>query len=156
MVALVGIPLAVLLGVIGLAKKYPIEEGTGIGGWLVVPGLGLCLAPLLLARVTLVGLMEADWQEMPASEIAGGSALGAMLVGFVVACEVQAAVTFFRRRRVFPWVWTAVNGFVMLFVILIAIGRPDVRMSALFVATWTIGWSIYMFSSRRAKATFVR
>jgi hypothetical protein len=38
MVAFLGIPVAVLLGAICLAKKYPVESRTGIGGWLVVPG----------------------------------------------------------------------------------------------------------------------
>jgi hypothetical protein len=75
MVAFLGTPVAVLLGAICLAKKYPVESGTGIGGWLVVPGLGVCLMPVLLAWVTVVSLMEADWQEMPAAEIAGDSAL---------------------------------------------------------------------------------
>jgi uncharacterized protein DUF2569 len=156
MVAFLGIPVAVLVGAICLAKKYPVESGTGIGGWLVVPGIGVCLMPVLLAWVTVVSLMEADWQEMPAAEIAGGSALAAILVGFLAACDVQTAVMFFRRRRLFPWAWMAVHGLVMLFVILIAVEHPDARLSALVMTSWTIGWSIYMFSSRRAKATFVR
>jgi hypothetical protein len=77
----------------------------------------------------------------------------AILVGFLAACHVQTAVMFFQRRRLCPWVWMAVRRLVMLFVILM---HPDARLSALVVTSWTIGWSIDMFSSRRVKATFVR
>jgi hypothetical protein len=72
-----------------LAKKYPPDVGGGIGGWLVIVGIGVCITPLYPAAETIQALGQNKW--------------GTVVLGTLVTIwAVVNAVLFFQRKRHFP------------------------------------------------------
>lgn len=132
----------------------------GIGGWLVLPAIGLVLGPAFAGILLIAGLRE------PVLEIASYGGLGdifalelVLIIGLIVLA-VYAATLFFRRR------WNAPRTVIVLLVVglvvsgvLVAFGfvaGPQVlRLIFGILAVGAAIWIPYFRVSKRVQATFV-
>lgn len=145
----------------------------GLGGWLTLVGLGVCLAPVVIL-VGFAGILPsfrtATWASLTSP---GGGAYHAMwapallfefainLAMIVFACLL--ILLFFRRKRVFPaafvvFLWAQVA--MILLDGMLAAAIPGVADGGTYdglprqVGVAVI-WGAYMFRSQRVRATFV-
>ena len=149
---------------------------SGIGGWLILVAIGLCLTPLRIGAEIIQGaraLEPVAWRAVttPGSP-AYHSLLGPLIVGEMVANVALLAWTcvllylFFTTRRAFP---RAMIGFL---IVRVAIQMADIFVArSIPVAAASIGprvygsvganllvvfvWVPYFLKSRRVAATFV-
>ncbi len=151
------------------------DSPQGLGGWLVLPAIGLVVSPLLIGNTLndLAGAMSAGtWAALTTFGGANYHTLWAplLLVELVVnlgelVFAVLLLVLFFQRRTCFP---KLMIGFYIAAAVFQGI---DVMMSSLLpavpvtikdygtlvrVVISSIIWSAYLLRSRRVKATFVR
>lgn len=149
----------------------------GLRGWLILVGVGFCLAPLRILK-DMIGnakAMEADiWSRLTTPGSPAYHPLWApVLIGELVVnvgllgLSVLAIYLFFRRRRAFPRVAIGflAAGVVVLVADLLAVrmipaaaaqlGGPDV-LKLLQPAIAAAIWIPYFLVSRRVRATFVR
>ncbi|MBX3745380.1 MAG: DUF2569 family protein [Verrucomicrobiae bacterium] len=151
---------------------------SGIGGWLILLGIGVCISPL----VRLHGLWGARegffsmevWRAVttPGSE-AYHPAFGALLVfevtinTWLLSLNLLAITLFFRRHRVFPAVMmTLLIGNALFLGIDEVWGNtiPSVAENAdtaskrdlIRAGVAAVIWTTYLLRSRRVTATFVR
>lgn len=145
----------------------------GLGGWLILVGIGVCLSPALI----LVGFAEilpsfrsSTWASLTTP---GGGAFHAMwapallfefagnLAMVVFACLL--IVLYFRRRRVFPAAFVVFLWAQALMIALdgmLAAALPGVTEGGAYdglsrQAGAAVIWTAYMFRSERVRATFV-
>lgn len=145
----------------------PNWEPSGIGGWLIFPIIGLCLAPYFYVKgiAELMGVIQGlDFAAVP-----DGLKLSVFTELFVNACImcawVYAAYALFRKKRIFPRLFSALAVIGMSFVII------DIIVAASVFAVPPTGndyaaivkqivsaiiWVPYMFQSVRVKNTFTR
>jgi len=153
---IVGIPIAIFLAV----KKFSRQTGdedelVGIGGWLVLVAIGVCITPFILGWQMWQAILTNDWSGMNAVQIGvGGAAMGAF-AAIAVGWAVYNAVLFFRRRRIFPRSWIALNCLILIVAIIGVVFDPKEAAGLGGVIFWTVVWGVYLLRSRRAKATFV-
>jgi hypothetical protein len=154
---IMGIPVAIVLAVRKFSRRVGDErEFVGIRGWLLVVAIGVCITPFILAWQIWQTLISNDWSGMPPVQIGIGGAIVGLIGGALVGWGVYNAVLFFRRRRIFPWAWTGLNGVLVLVAVIGAISDPKEAAGLSSIVFWTVVWGVYLFRSRRAKATFVR
>jgi hypothetical protein len=153
-VILVGIPVAIWRATTRFARKHPDRQG--IGGWLLVVGLGVVLAPFILAWQTLNAFRYADWTGMEPFQIVVGRLLMGLFGGLFVVWSIYNAVLFFQRHRWFPWAWLGLNGLLTGVTVVMAIFDPESRAGLFSLLYWTVIWGAYLFRSQRVKNTFVR
>jgi len=164
-----------------LSADLTLEEQKlrGLGGWLILVGIGLCLGPVI--RIATLGqnwegyLSIQTWQSvaLPQGELYHplyGPLLIFELLGNTVllGLNMLALCLFFSKRRAFPKVYIALMVFNGVFLVLDDLGCAQIPslhsgnadpkqysagVRALFYA---ILWSTYMLKSRRVKATFVK
>jgi hypothetical protein len=152
----------------------PDDKLAGLGGWLILVGLNVCIRPVLLARTivssasyysatfwanhTVPGGINYDplWAPTLLYELVANLAL--LVFGSWLVLE------FFQRRRRFPSLFillTAASLAVDLADGLIAHGIPAVQAKGIdWVARgrellFLLVWSLYMVKSRRVRSTFV-
>jgi hypothetical protein len=150
---------------------------SGIGGWLYLVALGLCLTPVRLVLETVRGLRVLDPATWHAVTTPGRPAyhplFGPLIVGEVAANGILLLWTFgllylfFTRRRIFPPVM------VTFLIVRVLIQAADLLVALLIpVAAAAIGpsvysalggslvlvlvWVPYFLRSRRVDNTFVR
>jgi hypothetical protein len=151
----------------------------GLGGWLVLVGIGLCVAPIV--RIVSIGQHWESYFSLQIWELVTmpTSASYHPLYGPLLIYEVFSNIImfglnlftlclFFKKHRAFPKVFIALALCNALFLILDHIGGgmiPSIYSSknhakgqsdvirALFYA---VIWISYMLKSRRVKATFVK
>ncbi len=151
----------------------------GLGGWLILVGIGLCLGPLI--RLGTIGqnwegyFSVHVWQTvaMPQGELYHplyGPLLMFELLGNTVllALNFLALGLFFSRRRAFPRSYIALLSLNAVFLILDNIGCAQIPSLASTApaakagaeggraALFAIIWCSYMLKSRRVKATFTK
>jgi len=133
-----------------------------IGGWLIVPAIGLVLSPISLLFYISSEIMPA-FTAVPLSETSGEFRtyllLDLLLNLLVFAYTIVVAVLFFKRRRVAPKLVMSLYLLNLLFII----GERFVFMS-LNELQWIIGiingivpsliWIPYFLLSKRVQATF--
>src|SRR5690606_4028765 len=178
--------LALGLGAWGALRLYrydpeprPGEAGdpVGIRGWLLLPALGAIVSPVLLGYIVFAWLpfVDADvWYNLPnvVNETHRAWAHAALLVlvplGVVVfIASIAVAVLFFRKRTSAPaayivlqWVGAGFVGAMLWWSISTGLDTETTAAGAISelvrdLAT-TVLWTLYMLSSRRVRATFVR
>lgn len=143
----------------------------GIGGWLIVPGIGLALAPIgfvFLVFGTIVFLISQDvsalWNRDPAIVLMGLLELLGYLVIGVLACK--ASYVFFKKKLTAPKLVERLGiaefAFETIRSVLHAIisgGGAEVWIGAflrVFAGAIALGvWVAYFEMSRRVQATFV-
>lgn len=150
----------------------------GLGGWLFLIGLGLCLAPLM--KVFTIGQNWGGyfsievWQAvaMPLGE--NYHPLYAPLLMFellgntiMLGLNVLALCLFFTRRRAFPNLFITLALGNAVFLVLDDVGCAFIpflhssadgknHSDAIRAVFYAIIWSAYMVKSRRVKATFTK
>ena len=143
---IVGIPVAIVLAVRKWGRGTDGEaQLVGIGGWLVLVAIGVCLTPLLLFGETVQALDKADH-------------VTAVVSGALGIWGVVNAVLFFKHKRHFPKAWIALNVVLAVLIVLGTLVESDTSAKAQAVGPlfWTVVWVAYMLRSRRVKATFVQ
>jgi hypothetical protein len=189
--AIAPLPLAVLLGAfalgawIAIRKVYrwdplppppPSTYFSGLGGWLILPMLHMCIIPIVL--LVLLGSLsmfaEANVWRGLAEMVEPGMGESAqymllVLLG-VTAClfpvSVAGTVLFFRKRTSAPALyisiaWATVGLGVLVGYLLIEAGLDTETPKAKFFTETvrdtlgTLIWTLYMLRSQRVKATFV-
>lgn len=143
------------------------EENTTIGGWLVLPLIGLVLSPILTIGVggqELEALQSPIWPDVerkyPGATLLVQSELVAFL--FLVILDIVCLVMFLRRKRSTPrWMITLYALNVVAAIGVGAIGA--VILPRTVSATWAgqallsaIIWIAYFCKAKRVRATFVR
>lgn len=126
-----------------LAKKYPPDVGGGIGGWLVIVGIGVCITPLYPAAETIQALGQNKW---------GTAVLGTL----VTIWAVVNAVLFFQRKRHFPKAYIGLLVVLSVLIIVAALYESGSLKSAIAPTFWKLVEIVYILQSRRVKATFVQ
>lgn len=141
---------------------------TGIGGWLLVPAVGLVIAPIRMAVdiVQAFGLLGEYLREGPAAIATtdGAFIIGVILVEIpLIAFQAWVATLFFRKKRLLPNAMTAliITRVAWAIIPLVAadmiagddgVGAPGYVAAALIMAAI---WIPYFRTSRRVKNTFV-
>jgi len=148
-----------------VAKEKKVKKG--IGGWLILPAIGVALNPLLtlISLVNGVSLLDSRAAGMyPAIKTyAGLVILGGL---FFLVFSIVLAVQFFRKKarakRTFIWylVSVAVFRFLILLVVMGGGTFPDELVLGAFAdfAIWFLPmmiWIPYFLRSKRVKNTFV-
>jgi transglutaminase-like putative cysteine protease len=147
----------------------PPANLVGLGGWLIVVGLGLIFR-LITQLVTLVrdhqNWFDARvWEQNPAG-IRMSSSVALVLQLGLVALFIVTLISFFRKQRLFPVLFVANFGAVLLFHIADAVvygTQAEWTQELSYTLGSNIGslivpaciWLPYIYSSRRVKATFV-
>jgi len=150
----------------------------GLGGWLVLVGIGLCLAPLI--RIVTIGqnwegyFSNQVWQTLAMPQGASyhplyGPLLILELLGnmLLLGMNVLAICLFFTKRRAFPNFYIALILGNAVFVILDEVGCAMIpslaatasgknHTQAFRAVFYALIWSFYMVKSRRVKATFIK
>ncbi len=155
------------------------EEGAlvGLGGWLVLPILGLFIAPIRLGFMLWTGHLpiftDGTWELLTSAGSASHHFLWAPLLVFEVAgnltmitlCAV-ALVLAFRRSRRFPGLMVGYYLFALVFAVADTIAAEAIPGIAELSETESLGdvgraiiaagiWVPYMLLSKRVRATFV-
>jgi hypothetical protein len=153
-------------------------ELQGLGGWLILVGFGLCMAPIVRASQLLKeweGFFSIEtWQAfaMPGSEqyhALFGPVLAFEVLGncFLLGTNVALICFFFGKRRLFPKLFIA---FILSNALFLVVDEGVVGLlpsvvdpqgtsthSEVFKAVFqAIIWSLYMVKSRRVRTTFVQ
>ena len=150
---------------------------SGVGGWLYLVALGLCLTPVRLVAEIVRGLRPLDPATWHAVTTPGGRAyhplFGPLIVGELVANAILLLwalvllYLFFAKRRIFPGVMVTflivrvlIQGADLLVARVIpaasaAIG-PSVYGALAGSALVVLVWVPYLLRSRRVANTFVR
>ena len=152
-----GVPAALLWMAIHYSKKSPpIEPGCGIGGWLILFAIGVCLTPFVIANVMYEALRTTDWSGMAPAQIGFGGALLGLFAAVLLAWAIWNVVLFFGRRRAFPKAWIGLNATLAAIAIVGAVINPTSAAELAPTLFWTVVWGVYLVRSRRSQATFVR
>lgn len=150
---------------------------SGIGGWLYLVAIGLCLTPLRIGAEIIQGLRSLEptaWQGVttPGSP-AYHPLFGPLILGELVAnvalllWALALLYLFFARRRAFP------RAMIVFLIVRVVIQMADIVVArSIPLAAATIGprvygalagnllvvflWVPYFLKSRRVAATFVR
>lgn len=184
---LVGITLAAFFVFIVLIAKYiylydpPYDASVvsdakleGIGGWLVLPAIGVVISPLMIlvtSKELWFAYSSVQWSIV--GDQFNGSALkiiiGAETIGNVglLVMSVFLIVMFFQKRHTLP------RFFILFMVISFALVGADLLAVSLFFpqkdlieqsdiqkfvrqTISTVIWTLYFLKSKRVRATFVR
>jgi hypothetical protein len=153
------------------------EHLQGLGGWLVLVGIGVCLRPLVLAW-SMLSELEAwfsieVWQEMASPRGSAYHPLGGPLIVGVVLAQmallalgIVLVILFFRKSHLFPQLFL----FTISLSILIAVvfeytawqipqmaaeSESPLSRETRREAIWAVIWILYTLRSRRVRLTFV-
>lgn len=145
------------------ASEYDEALGApvGIGGWLLLPALGLVLGPIACALMGLaMWTAAAKLQTRGAAEVGDSMQILAGMLGAFALYQLYAAVMFFSRKR--AAVGVMIGGYMGAVVLA---GMNMALSQSAEVIDWARGvgpalvgsiiWIAYFSVSKRVKATFV-
>jgi hypothetical protein len=116
-------------------RQMQSSDSEGIGGWLVLPAIGLVLTSLAGGFIVVLGLFSGAFEEV---------AIGALLG----ATGLFASYNFFTRKRHAPLIM--VGFYVLGIVVNVAQARGYTSI------IWSVLWIFYFLTSERVKRTFVK
>ena len=141
----------------------PVEAPSGIGGWLIIPAIGLVWAPIMSAMNLVLSI---TLLKMVDPEMANDSRLWIiwLIDVAIIAATVSVAWAFFSHRRV------AVKAIILLMVAIIAASVVQLLLNARVSGADTFDnatsvvrpcvfsaiWIPYFLKSRRVKNTFIK
>ena len=156
----------------------PPSHLEGLGGWLILVGLGVTLAPLRLVAQVLPPYIrmfsDGSYAALTTPGAAAYNALWMPLLLVEIAINIglvlswiYLAIAFFGRRRQFPKRYIGIICFTLAFQIVdawavSAVARHveafDAQTASEIVRTViaAVIWIPYMLTSKRVKSTFVR
>ena len=143
------------------AATPPAYAGRSIGGWLILPAIGLIVTPLLQAAGIILVLCMLGSGIL--ARAAGGTAYVGMAIVLslgLIALDLCAAVAFFAKKRHAPKWMIALLCVGLLNIPMEIWGNmvfdtTDVKGIVRPIAAASI-WIPYFLMSERVKATFVR
>jgi Protein of unknown function (DUF2569)/Domain of Unknown Function with PDB structure (DUF3857)/Transglutaminase-like superfamily len=150
------------------------ENGESIGGWLILPAIGLVITPLKMLYehviyfrdITTWPLVHAPWSATSAIEMAQVLVIHAEIVlnAMLICCSIALVIMFFKRRTGIPrllvgWyilllVTQVVDGLAVLAVFDAPPG-PDMFQDVTRSFVGACIWVPYFLVSTRVKNTFV-
>ena len=153
----------------------PNDKLAGLGGWLILVGVAVCIRPLLVLRTMLEAgssYSATFWANHTAPGGVNYHPLWAPILLYELVANLVVLVLgswlvieFFRRRRWFPplFILVAAASLVLDLVdVLIANGIPAVQAKGTSwlpqgrALAWTLIWSLYMLKSQRVRSTFIK
>jgi hypothetical protein len=145
----------------------------GLGGWLTLVSLSVCVAPLISLYAISAWLEYLDvnvWEGLRTAVSAGYRGWAQPVVLALMAlsaleliAHVLVMVLFFRRRSSTPtllivvlWFSTVVNSSILLFLGSSGLYQGSDLAADFSAIFWSLVWTIYLCRSERVKATFTR
>jgi len=156
-----------------------LDGPQGIGGWLILPAIGLCVFPISCVISILddyVPIFQSGtWAAVTTPGAPGYHALWApLLIGEIafnlvfLALDLWLLVLLFSKSWRFPKVFVAFAALIVLFIVLDAVVAGSIasstgttganRMAGAIVRALVVAaiWVPYMLVSKRVKNTFVK
>ena len=149
----------------------------GLGGWLILVGLGIIVAPIRIVAIMLPLYSEifsdGAWEILttPSSEaynpLWAPILIGEIVInGGLVLSYLFMAFLFFSKKKVFPKWFIGILVFTLVFILVDALAMkivlpndpifdPDTTKEFARSVIGTLIWVPYMLKSERVKATFV-
>lgn len=153
------------------------DEPEGLGGWLILVGLGVVLAPFRVGFFLLSTYVpiftEGIWETLTTPGNEEYHAFWGPLLIFeivfnllLIVSWLTLAVLFFTKHRLFPYVFSGVMLVALVFIPIDALAfklvwpdepvfDPDTTKQLVQQVIGCLIWVPYMFVSRRVKNTFV-
>jgi len=158
-------------------KMKDENELKGLGGWLILVGLGVILAPIRLL-ITYVPLYQpvfedGTWEAITSVDsVSYNPMLSSLLMGemaynvIMVLASIYLIYLFFTKNYLFPKLYIAIFAVSLVFILfdawLVTMALPDVPMfdsetkkEFFRVLVGGMIWVPYMLLSKRVKLTFV-
>jgi transglutaminase-like putative cysteine protease len=150
------------------------DAPVGLGGWLTLVSLGVCVAPFFAVWFMSVWLEYVNagvWDGLQAAAPAGYRGwIYPVVLAFITLTawlligHFLLLVLFFKRRSSTPavlvfiqWLGVVLGFSVVLFFNATGLYRePALTPQTLSEVFWTLVWTIYMYRSQRVRATFIR
>jgi hypothetical protein len=164
----------------GVAEIPPMPGDAhlkGFGGWLILVGIRICLAPFLRIETVVTNwqgfFLQSSWQQVAVPTGANYHPLYGPLLIFEVLSNVAllglnllVIAMFFAKRKAFPKIYVSLLLANLVCVVideivgnlipsLKEISSPTSSAQLFQVGVGTIIWWAYMVKSRRVRATFV-
>jgi hypothetical protein len=140
----------------GTAEVSTDSEPKGIGGWLVIPIIGLAI--ILALGLFQLAHIALRWESFAELLIKPEYDVGMRLtflwgISIYSVIPLVPAVLLLRKSRFFPWAYIAWM-FLFAGTVLFVAARTGFFTSIIPVV-WAIIWTPYLLMSRRIKNTFV-
>ena len=143
-----------------------LEEPSGIGGWLVLPAIGLIVCPFKLVYsfwVSLLVPMNGKWIILWSAEPRLAIFVGLMIAANIIslALVLWTAWHFFHKNKRAPFLYCTFLVFVMVFELvdcfLVRQIYPErkVMPNNMLLLSGAI-WLTYFLNSKRVRNTFIR
>jgi len=157
------------------AQQAANAEPSGLGGWLILPAISLCISPLIIlwqvVTMHLAVFTDGRWEALTTEGSAAYHPMWGPLLIYelllnsgTVIFTVVAAVFFFTRRAAAPKLMIALYlarvvlmvGDQLLTASIPAVEKAEGMPEALRAAFQACVWIPYFLVSKRVKNTFVR
>lgn len=157
-----------------VARPAPEGAPVGLGGWMILPAIGVLITPLLIAwalyqcrAYAQASVWKSVVQEASSPLLAQAAFITAFALGIaLIVLSIHCAYSMFRRERRFPSLYILLlwSGAVWggLFAGSVALIAPDTHDFPALIASCVrevftgIIWTAYMLRSARVRATFTR
>jgi hypothetical protein len=145
-------------------RPYPSNAPRGIGGWLILPAIGLIVSPLMMLltlynNLSVLNTLSAVEGRYPGLRAAIISEI--LITAGMLGFQVYVAVLFFKTSRELPKMITILLAVNLVLMSIDAawvstiVGKPTGIAEMVRALVAACIWIPYFKSSQRVKATFV-